>query len=199
MHRVIKAHLDAFVEKFDLMKIDLSKQFEHFCNYSILASKVASTFDFEDISTSIDDDSIDGVVVIIDEEIVLSSEDVNEILKKERKNIDVELVFVQAKTSEAFDLGDFLKFKDAILRFLNDEKYSVNDQNLKEANIIFGLCVDNITKIRDGLNLTVRFITTGQYSSPKEFERAKNEFNKALIGTGFFSKIDIQFLGIYCE
>ena len=107
MHRVIESHLNSFVEQYDFTGLKTSEQFERFCNLSILSSKVASAFDVEEVTTNADDDGIDGIAILIDEEIVFCDDDAITIFKKDRRNIEVELVFVQAKTSESFDLGDY--------------------------------------------------------------------------------------------
>src|SRR5690606_7916216 len=112
-----------------LTSADEASQFEKFVNYSIITNRVASSFDVDDVTTGDGDDGIDGIVISIDEEVILSDEDASSIFNSDKKNHDVELIFVQSKRSENFDLGDFLKFKESILRFLTlDNGYSVNDE-----------------------------------------------------------------------
>ena len=195
MHRVIESHLNSFVEQYDFTGLKTSEQFERFCNLSILSSKVASAFDVEEVTTNADDDGIDGIAILIDEEIVFCDDDAITIFKKDRRNIEVELVFVQAKTSESFDLGDFLKFKEGILAFLSSD-FKPNSDLLKESSSIFNTCVKSITKIRDaGIVLSINYVTTGQYHQPKELEAAKTKFFAELKDTGLFQKIDINFIG----
>ncbi|MDI5035966.1 hypothetical protein MJM43_30225, partial [Salmonella enterica subsp. enterica serovar Montevideo] len=42
--------------------------------------------------------------------------DASSIFSSQRKNHDVDIVFIQSKRSESFDLGDFLKFKASVFR-----------------------------------------------------------------------------------
>ena len=63
------------------------------------------------------------------EELIISDEDAVSTFKKDRKAHDVEVVFTQAKRCESFDLGDFLKFKESVLRFVNSEHYDIKDRS----------------------------------------------------------------------
>lgn len=196
MHRIIKAHLNSFVRNFGLEAISESAQFEQFVNYSIIASRITSPYDLDDVATGDGDDGVDGVAVIIDEDIVMSEEDAQSLFSEAKRNHDVEVLFVQAKRSESFDLGDFLKFKESILKFINSENYAVNDDVQVSARKVFDVAMENVPKIRFGKpNLTARFVATGVYGQPEALEIAKREFEKQLRELGLFTSIDVQFIG----
>lgn len=196
MHRITKTHLDSFVTSHGFEQLEEARQFELFVNYSILAARLANTYEIDDVTSTEEDDGIDGVAIIIDEELVISSEDAEACFSTGRKNHDVEVVFVQAKTSESYGLGDFLKFKEAILRFSASENYESNDTVQNNAREIFDVILSNVPKIRGGKpNITVRFVTTGIYRKPAELEKAKNQFTSQLNDLGYFGNIDVEFLG----
>jgi hypothetical protein len=196
MHRIIKSHLSNFVKSFGLEAEPLDQQFEHFCSYAVLYSRCASSFDLDDVTTGPGDDGVDGIAVILDEEIIVSDDDARTAFKTDRKNHDVEVVFVQAKTSDGFDLGDFLKFKESVLRFINEEPYTATDEIQQNARSVFDECIGNVPKIRNGKpRLTARFISTGNYLAPKEFEAAIAAFVKQIDDIGYFSDVDIKCFG----
>ncbi len=196
MHRIVKSHLDNFSISFGLSDFDESQQFEMFVNYSVLMPKVSTTFELNDVTTGEGDDGIDGVAILIDEELMVSDEDAQLVFKSERKNHDVEVVFIQTKRSDSFDLGDFLKFKASILNFINSDSYDVADEVQVNANSIFNVCLKNVPKIRGGKpSITIRYVSTGVYQKPEALELAKSKFEKELRGVGYFSTVDIQFLG----
>jgi hypothetical protein len=196
LHRIIKSHLESFSKNHGLEHLDECKRFEYFTNYSILAARLANNYELEDVTTGDSDDGIDGVAIIIDEELIVSDEDAESVFSKGRKNHDVEVVFIQAKTSETFDLGDFLKFKESMLRFVNLDVYHVGDEVQMNARSVFDVVLKNVPKIRGGKpNLTVRFATTGVYKQPDAFECAVRDFNGQLDELGYFGSIDIQVLG----
>jgi hypothetical protein len=196
MHRIIQAHLKNFSESFGYTALDESVQFEKFCAYAILSSRYSSDLDLDDVTTGEGDDGIDGVAVIIDEAPCPSSEEAIEIFKSPRRNHDIDLVFVQAKSGERFDLGDFLKFKEGILRFINSENYPINDEILREAKSIFDTVISNAPKIRNGQpSIYAVYVTTGLYQHPDELERARLEFIQQLQDTGYFFEVDVSVIG----
>ena len=196
MHRIIKSHLDNFSKSFGLDDLDESKQFEMFVNYAVLTPKISTTFELGDVTTDEGDDGTDGLAVIIDEELMVSKEDATSVFKSDRKNHDVDIVFVQAKRSDSFDLGDFLKFKESVLKFVSTDDYSVDDDVQNDTHDIYDVCLKHVPKIRGGKpTITARFVATGIYQEPEALETAKKKFEKELKAVGYFSSIDVRFLG----
>ena len=127
MHRIIKSHLDNFSRSFGFENIDEADQFEKFVNYCVIFQRASAGFDLSEITTGEEDDGIDGVAVLIDEELIISQEDAETVFKSGKKNHDVEIVFTQTKRTDSFETGDFLKFKEGILKFITSEIYNVSD------------------------------------------------------------------------
>lgn len=196
VHRIIKTHLDSFVKSHGFEQLEESKQFEFFVNYSILAARLVNTYELDDVTSGDGDDGTDGVAIIVDEELVISPEDAEACFSSGRKNHDVEVVFIQAKTSDSFDLGDFLKFKESIMRFSNTEDYNAKDPVQANARKIFDVVLSNVPKIRGGKpNITVRYVATGMYKKPDALETAKRDFIAQLNDLGYFGSTDVEFLG----
>lgn len=196
MHKIVKSHLDSYVVSCGLEQLTESERFESFCNYSIVFDRVGGTFDAAEITTGPDEDGIDGVAVIINEEVCLSREDAETIFNSEKRNNDVELVFVQAKTSESFDLGDFLKFKEGVMRFLEADPYEASDDVLVSANETYNFCLTKVPKIRNGKpRLTARYVATGKYEKPTAIERAVKKFESEVVALGYFSEVDVAVIG----
>ena len=196
MHRITKSHLESFSKSYGYNNLDESTQFEYFVNYVVLAPRISNSYELEDVTTDKGDDGVDGIALIIDEELVISDEDTVTIFQSGKKNRDVDIVFTQSKTSESFDLGDFLKFKESILRFLTADKYESNDSVQNNSRSAFDVVMKNVPKIRNGKpNIIARYVTTGIYRKPDALETAKNDFCNQLGELGFFSSVDIEFLG----
>ncbi len=195
MHRIIKAHLSSFASSFGLEADDEATQFEKFSAHCVISSQYTSGFDLDDVVTSIADDGIDAIAIAIDEVVVCSSEDAIAAFGTARRNHDVDVVFIQAKRSENFDLGEFLKFKEGVLRFVNQNPYTVTDDVLKEAREIFDVVVREVPKLRNGRpTLTARFVTTGQYQEPAALESALRDFIAQLNELGLFHTVDVRFI-----
>jgi hypothetical protein len=195
MHRIIKAHLDSFVLSRGLEAEDQAIQFEKFVNFAVISSISSTSFDLDDVTTGLGDDGVDGMAVVINEEVALSVEDVAATFATPRRNHDVELVFVQAKRSENFDLGDFLKFKEAVLRFATQSPYECDNQLSLDTREIFDLVLKEVPKIRNGKpSITARFVTTGLYKKPAALEMALAKFIEDVGELGLFAGIDVKFI-----
>jgi AIPR protein len=195
MHRIVKAHLESFVKSFGLKAENESVQFEKFATYCVLSSRFSATFDLDDVSTGPGDEGIDGVAVVIDEAVTNSVEDTQTIFASPRRNHDVDVLFVQAKRSEGFDLGDFLKFKEGILRFATQTPYVAVDEVLLDARQMFDVVLNEVPKVRNGKpSLTARFVATGQYQKPAALETALADFVTQLVALGLFHDIDVKFI-----
>jgi hypothetical protein len=195
MHRITKSHLNSFVSSFGLEADEEATQFEKFATYCVLSTRYGSSFDLDDVSTGSGDDGIDSVAVIIDEIATTSAEDAQSNFSTPRRNHDVDVVFVQAKRSESFDLGEFLKFKEGILRFATQTPYSAMDEILSSARQIFDIVVNEVPKVRNGKpSLTARFVTTGLYQKPAALETALSDFVGQLKELGLFHDIDVRFI-----
>lgn len=195
MHRIVKAHLESFVKSFGLEAEDEAVQFEKFATHCVISSRFSATFDLDDVCTGPGDDGVDGVAVVIDETVTASVEDAQAIFAAQRRNHDVDVLFVQAKRSENFDLGEFLKFKEGILRFATQTPYVMTDEVLSEARKMFDVVLQEVPKVRNGKpSLTARFVTTGQYQKPPALETALADFVTQLVELGLFHDIDVRFI-----
>lgn len=195
MHRIVKAHLESFVSSFSLEADDEAKQFEKFAAYSVISSRFSGSFDLDDVVTGEGDEGIDGVAIVIDEAITASIEDAECVFVSPRRNHDVEMVFIQAKRSEAFDLGDFLKFKEGVLRFATANPYTATDEVLVESRGMFDVVLHQVPKLRSGRpSLIARFVATGIYQKPDALEVALTDFHRQATALGIFHEVDIKFV-----
>lgn len=196
MHRIVSSHLNSFVEQYALDADDKTLQFEKFANFAVISGKVATTVDLDDVTTGKDDDGTDGVALIINEEHIVSAEDAETLFANERRNNDVEVIFVQAKTTDGFDLGDFLKFKGSVLRFFNQDPYQAVSSLQQDVRRAFDIAIKHVPKIRHGKpSVSAFFVTTGNYRTPDALETARTEMVAELKALGLFQNIDVRFMG----
>lgn len=195
MHRIVKAHLDSFVSSFSLEADDEAKQFEKFATYSVISNRFSGTFDLDDVVTGDGDEGVDGVAIVIDEAVITSVEDAQAVFASPRRNHDVDILFIQAKRSEGFDLGDFLKFKEGVLRFATANPFVAADEVLAESRGMFDVVLDQVPKLRNGRpSLIARFVTTGIYQQPEALQTALRDFHRQAAALGIFHEIDIKFV-----
>ena len=116
LHQVIASALRGFSESNDIQDLEENAQFEHFTNYCVIAPLAATQIDAQDVTTGSDDESIDGVAVLLDGVLVTSHEGCSEYFDETAsgRDVAVEYIFNQAKTSVTFDLGELLKFASGV-------------------------------------------------------------------------------------
>ena len=189
MHRIMAGILRDFVASYELAEMSESEQFERLVNHCVITPEVVEGYDLSDVSTGSGDDGIDGCCVLIDEEVVVSKEDCESILGDGRRNHSVKLILTQAKTSESIDLGEVLKFHEAVARFCHDFENTPEDAIEKNTKEVYVAAVDKAGGIRDGKpELIIRYAYTGRYLTPKELDRAKKRVDGKDQRGGIFFK-----------
>lgn len=82
--------------------LDLPTLFEHFTNFCIASNEYSDEFDVEDIHVAGGNDlQLDGAMIIVNGVLAQSTDEVDD-LTKTNKYLDVEFVFIQAKTGSDF-------------------------------------------------------------------------------------------------
>jgi hypothetical protein len=191
MHRITAGLLRDFVASYELNEMSESDQFERLVNHCVITPESVEGYDLADVTSGSGDDGLDGCCVLIDEEVVVSREDCENILGDGRRHHHVKLILTQAKTSEVMDLGDLLKFHAAVDRFCHDFENLPPDAIEANTKEVFSAAVDKAGSIRNGkLELILRYAYTGRYLEPIEIEKAKNELIKKVADEGYFSTID---------
>lgn len=196
LHRIIKSHLDSFATERGLLHEPEDQQFEKFCNFCLLDPRLSGSPDVDDVTTGKDDDGMDGVALIINEELAQNKEDAEAVLNRDRRTNDVDIFFIQSKRSDSLDLGDFLKFTSSILGFVKDQNYAPSSELQRDVREAFNVAINSVSKIRGGKpGFSACYIYTGTYEAPAPFEKAKSAFVAQLNATGYFSRVEIRILG----
>jgi hypothetical protein len=192
MHRIVSAHLKKFVTEHSLDCFNESKQFEMFSNFWITYKFYSTRFDVNAITSENDDCGIDGIAFIIDGELVTTTDEANGIFNRPKKNILVDIIFVQAKKSEKFERGEILKFSDGVLDFLRDEPNLPQGEFIKNSKELFDIVVDNVSKIAFGKpNCHLFYVTTGSYRQERELEGTFIGIRQSLTDSGFFQNVSV--------
>jgi hypothetical protein len=191
MHRVVKAHLSDFQNKFSISDQE-SKQFEAFVNYAIFRSLCAEGVDPKDLVYEGDDPGIDGVMIFVDDTYVSSAEEVEDVLAGRKRDAEVTVVFSQAKTSEAWSKSDINTFESAIKDFLSDAHAYPHSEYMTNCREVFDAVLRNVGRIRDGKpRAQVYFVTTARESEDREILSAREALKTSVADTGYFTEIEV--------
>lgn len=195
MHKVLKSYLQQYSRDFEKEALDEADQFERFVNFCIINRSFPDVFDIEDVTTGVDDWSIDGAAVIIGDELVLTHEDASSVFARlrPRQSIAVSYVFIQAKRSESFDGGDMAKFGVGVTTLLTDATSSPGDEVLIELRKIHEVVVTQLSKVQGGRpKCYLHYVTSGVWGKPKDLVRIVNQQISQLSDTGLFSSIEFM-------
>jgi hypothetical protein len=120
MDVVTRSLLKEFAESQKIEGLDQSDQFEAFINYIVVSDVYHEEFDFNIVAAGKGEFGLDGVAIIVKHAIVDDEEQLDDIIEH-NPVLQIQFLFVQAKTSSSFDAGDLSKFLQAVLDFFNQK------------------------------------------------------------------------------
>lgn len=195
MDRIINSHLNQFSQEHAVESETEDVRFEKFVNFAVLQSQIAKRLDLELVTTGDGEDGIDGVAVIINEELVIGKEEARAALNNQRKNNDVQVIFIQSKTSNSIELGDFLKFKEATLRLISEDDYCSECAVQLEAREALDVVIENVAKIKNGRpNIRAVYATAGSNEPQEPQCQAKKKMTSEIYSTKCFDQILVEFV-----
>lgn len=196
MHTVLKGLVEAFAKDFCYPLSDLPKNFEYFINYLIVHQHLNDlSFQPRDVTTQDDDASLDGISILMDNELVTSFEMAEEILIDSRKKVEVKVILTQVKSGEAFDKEEMTNFMSGVINFLQEKpSYPVGDFNDIRHKIFYHV-LSNPMKIKNNLpDLEVYYCTSGVYKSQPEQQGVLDLIENYAKEKTFFDKVKVKAL-----
>lgn len=192
MHKIIQSYLREFVTEAAIADMDEAQQFERFVNHCVVTQAFPDNFDVDSVTTSDEDFGIDGVAVVLGDELVTTVDDAQSLLSaaKPRRSVSAQYIFTQAKRSDSFDSGEMLKLGSGVASLFG-EAPEVRDDVLSEFLEIHNLIVENLSRIENGRpNCTLFYVTTGIWN-PKSglIEKVVEPTNEHLMRIGLFHQV----------
>ena len=121
MNQIISSFLSEHIKEYGVDKLREKDAFEHFINRCIVTKYAAERFDPSDIMTEAGEIGLDGVAVVINGQVITSLEDAV-LIYSQNTSVDVNFIFIQAKTSEGFDGGDMSVFAKGVRHFFESKE-----------------------------------------------------------------------------
>ena len=138
--------------------------FEHFANFCALANEYGEEFDVEDIHTGGGDDlGIDGFSIIVNGALVLDDAEIQD-LGSTNKHLDVEFVFVQAKSGGNFSGAEISNFFFGVNDVFSLEPKMPRNSNITEKVALVRCIYEKSSLFKRG-NPSVRmyYVTAGKW------------------------------------
>ena len=173
MHKVIESNLKQFSKRHSVEHLEEQDRFERFCNFCVISKYFHEDYDVESVTTSSDDFGLDGVAVLLDDVLFTTGEDAKSYFDNaiaRRRRIKAKYVFVQAKRSESFDLGEVLKAGNGLYSLLSSDKVP-NDERLAGFLSLHAIVLENFGQISEGRpDCELYYACTGLWNAPAEIE-----------------------------
>ena len=196
MHAIIKTFLMQFSKEQAIEAMDEADQFERFVNFCVVSNRCATRFDVEEITTDEPEVGIDGVAILIGDEVVTTCNEARAIFSRRHRDLDVHYVFVQAKRSESFSRESILNIGSAVRDVVADSPKLPKDSRLFEAAEIHKVVIANVNRVRNGQpDCTLVYATTGSWTKDPILEATKSQIERDLKSTKFFHNVVVEPLG----
>jgi AIPR protein len=192
MNPVVKAQMAAF-SKANEACVDLKEHeiFEVYSIFSVCNGKLSNNLDPFSVHLKGNEFGIDGLGILVDGQLCIDSDEVDAALLQ-GKSHDVELILLQAKSSENLDFGEMSKFFEATILFFQNKFPTPTEQTeeLQSAK-------DRVYSADLKQNPTVRLFltTTGAGEIKGTLGQLVNTSKARLAELNIFSDIQIEVVG----
>lgn len=141
------------------------------------------------------DTGIDGIVIMVNDSIVCSVEDVDEIIKKQSR-INIKFIFVQSKLQENLSCAEINSFGEGVVDFLSEKQHlNNNDQIAFWLEIKNYLMSDDIAARWDSYpKVSLYFAYAGTWIDDINLETAKTGIIDRANSTGHYSDISFEII-----
>jgi hypothetical protein len=192
LDRIIKSYAELFANEQLLQQEEPSKQFEHFSNFCVVYNLHKDRFDTSLVTTESPEAGIDGIAFLLDDVLVTTKDEADQLFSSKRGDVHARVVLVQAKGSERLERADVLKFADAIKDFVSDHPKHPVGPTLQEARKVFDVIIKNVGRVAGGRpDLFARFVTTGPADNLGFGSIALKALEGDLRKSGLFLNLDV--------
>lgn len=172
---ILNSYLTKFQAEFDYPDSvkENNKLFEYFVNYCIISRLSFERFDFEEITTGSGGDlGIDGIAIIVKDNLIFTKEEVDDLRKKLGGRLEVTFVFIQSKKTSKFDGAAIGNFLFGIQSFFDDnlpEKTTQHIKNMRQlTTYIYSYAADFKKTARSATgnpSCYIYYVTTGKWNN----------------------------------
>lgn len=182
--QILAGYLGSFVKEHELQSLPEDEQFEHFVNYCVLSSVYPGSVSLDSVHTGTAT-GIDGVLVLVNDYPVTTLEELGDLIAQ---RVEARFTFIQAKRSPTFDLGELLKFLNAVETFFVAD-VSASSPRLDAVKALKDQIYKNAAKMDDPPECEMYFVTTGRWSADKTLDQAITKTISTLNSLRMFSRV----------
>ncbi|MVM37146.1 AIPR protein [Spirosoma sp. HMF3257] len=159
--------------------VDQPTIFEHFANFCVVTYEHSDDFDVEELHVAGGNDlQLDGIAIIVNGVLVNSIEEIDDLVTT-NKFLDVEFIFIQAKSGRGFEGADisnmFFGVRDL---FSDDSRLPRNDALARKEDVIKYIYSKSAYFKHGNPKLKLYYVTTGKWVADTKLQaRIETEIN----------------------
>lgn len=196
MNQIVKSYMSKFIDdEYGIYKdLPESQQFEHFMNNIIIKRDFLDDFDLDCIHIGGgQDNGIDGIAVIVNNELASDIESAKEICENNKK-LSVNFVFIQSKTSDNLDNGDILKFFDGVFKLFEKDSHNTTNKEIAKFLKIKNILMENSFAFSDNPKTYLKYVYNGVKENLIETNNNIKNYENRFNQLGLFSEVKIEVL-----
>jgi hypothetical protein len=194
MNQVIQNLIKNFLEENEIRSESDPKDFEKFCNYSIISNHYNGNFTDADVTMG-DTQGIDGLAIIINGALIKTKKEIEDMIST-NGYIEVEFIFIQAKNSESFDVSDIGNFFSCVEDFFSTSPGNISTQEIKNALELKNKILENVSKMTKGRpKIKLYYTTTGRWNNEAPLNNRIKQSKTNLDNLGIFDEIRHEMCG----
>ncbi len=207
MEPILKSYFVNFKAEFEIATEGDSHKdasaFERFVNYTLLSVDYPDAFTadtelLESVSVGGSNDTfLDGIAIAVNDRLVRSIDDINEIAEASRK-LTVDFVFIQSKMRPSFDMADLSTFGTGVKLFFSNSPLPENAKVAEFRQLKDHIYADEkvIKKLHSNPSVRLYFAGTGTEPDNDHFKAIKevivNELSKHT--SCYFERVDVSII-----
>jgi hypothetical protein len=195
MDRITESLISELLANLEISSEGESKDFEKLTNYTVVSNEYNKTFDIETLTVGDGNDTgIDGIAIIVNGQLVESTDEVDDLLEK-NNSLEIEYLFVQAKTSSNFDSGDINTFLFGVLDFFAINPKLVRNEDIKKFAEVSNYIIGKAPRFRENPSIKLYYITTGKWTDDTNLIAVIDNGVGNLEQTNLFEKVTFNPFG----
>ena len=179
MYIITKSHFEDFITAYGYESLPENESFEKFAIYCITSKYISN----QTITKSLIDDinignggdwGIDGLLIVVNGRIITTTQDVDDMLVA-NGYLDVQFVFIQAKTEEKVSVGELGKALDGVeyvfREIAGEKELPPANADLIEYRKVINHIYKHSAKFKEGKDASCNFyyVYTGKYRAQDDF------------------------------
>jgi hypothetical protein len=195
MDRITKSYMNDFCTSHGIGGEEYVK-YEHFINYIIIEQYCYDRFAIEEVN--IGDDGtvgIDGFAILINGILVDTKENLTDILQS-HKDPEAQVVFIQNKTSQKFEIKDIGNFGWAVADFISETPTIKWNDKVLEKIELFGALIEKSSQLKDKPTCHLYYATSANKTENALRDSKKNSIISDIENENVFQEhVEFEFFG----